>query len=183
MANFTIEGRSKSAGDILRNWQFDVSLPEIKGLNIGADTEGLLIRTREASLPGRSMETIESSFMGTKQVYPGKSTFENTMEFTFEESDDQYISKVFHNWSEKIFQYNEEGSHPGASESSSKSSLVTPVYIKLRKYDQSLAKKMYKLVNAFPSDIGSVSLGYESNDSIKYSVTLTFDYWKLIDSE
>jgi len=182
MANFTIEGRGKTMGDIQRSWMYQLSIPGIGDiLSEYNDDEPLVIRTRTASIPGRTNEPIESIFMGTKQWFPGKETFTHTMEVMYEESENQFISKWLYAWKERIFTTNPDAENAGASQAPSKrEGLVTDLFLRMYKYDGTLMANSIRVHNAFPVVVADVQLDYNNNESVKYSVTFQYDLWSLL---
>jgi len=184
-ANFTIENRARAIQDIQRSWLFEVSFPRIADIVPIASEEGLLIRARTCSIPGRTNEHIESVFMGTKQVFPGKENFSNTLEVTFEDSEDQYIFKALYAWKNKIFNPDPEAEFAGSSEAERKrAGMVTDGFLKMYKFGrQAPTEKWVRFYNMYPSDIADVALTYDGNESIKYSVTFKYDLWTLFDAQ
>jgi len=182
MANFTIEGRAKAIGDIQRAWMFELSIPNIGNiLSDYNDEEPLIIHSRTAVLPGRTNEPIESYFMGTKQWFPGKETFTHTFETTYEESEDQFVTKWLYAWKERIFTVDPDGDPAGASQAPAKrQGMTTDIFLKMYKYDGSLLPQAIRFFNAWPAVVADVTLDYTGNESIKYSVTFQYDLWTLI---
>lgn len=181
--NFTIEGRKKQVKDIVRTWMYELSIPTIGDIVPGLNEEGLIIRTMTASIPGRTNEPIESSFMGLKQQFPGKETFTHTIDASFEESEDLYIAKGLYEWKEKIFQVNPDGIHAGVAGAPSKrEGLVADIFLKLYRFNGDPLEKMYRLHNAWPIAMPEVPLDYAGSDSLKHSVTFEYDFWTLMNT-
>ena len=112
MSNFSIDGRMKGLPDIQKNYMFEVWIPS-EGFN-SFTREGLIIRAKTAVIPGRDFEQIETFFMGTKQLFPGKATFSNALQVTFDEFEDQTVTKALYEWQQKIFDYNPNSGTAGA---------------------------------------------------------------------
>jgi hypothetical protein len=180
--SFTIEGRAKGLPDVLRTWLWELSIPNIGAIVPGTTSEGLTVRTRSAIIPGKSNEVIESFFMGTKQYFPGKSYPTGSFITSIEETDDQYVMKVIHEWSNKIFDWNPDAEFAGSSSFAKKrSGMVDDGYLKLYKYGRrELTDRIVRFHNMWPQAISDVTLDYTSNDAVRYDVTWQYDYFTLI---
>ncbi len=184
MSDFRIWERAKALDDIQRtyNFELDIDIPDIVFSGKIIDKESLLIRTRSAVLPGRTVEAIESYFGPTKQLFPGRINFTNTFSVQFEETEDQAIAKTLYSWQEYIMSIG-SASALGSSKATKKSQIVAN-YMKLYMYKYGNNTKTAKMVvfkNAWLSGFDDVSLEYSSNDSVKYNATFTFDSWTLED--
>ena len=95
--NFTIEGRLAAIEDIQRNFVFEVIIPNINIMTGGImNQEALIIRAKTAAIPARGNDTIDSFFMGMKQLFPGRPNFSNTLSCTLDETEDQIVMRATH---------------------------------------------------------------------------------------
>jgi len=53
-------------------------------------------------------------------------------------------------------------------------------FLKLYSQDGTELEKQWKLYNVFPENVDDISLDYAGNDSLKYSMTFSFDTWELV---
>lgn len=182
MPNLTLEGRLKQLPDVQRTWLWELYIPNISNIPGMPEIvdDDLVIRARTASLPQRGNESLESYFMGFKQLFPGKPTFGNTMEVQFEETEDQKVAKFLYAWRQYILDVNPNSPTAGASGAVTKRQATRNIYILQYKYHGDVLKKKVQLFNAWPSNVADVSLDMNGAESVKYSVTFSFDYWLFV---
>lgn len=182
MPNFHIEGRMKGSADILRNYNFEVLIPDIsKIVTTVSNDEPLIIRAKTAAIPDRSNTPIESYFMGMTQFYPGKVTFGSTLNIEFEEGEDLIITKTLYEWQNKIFNINEDDVDTGhALAESKRNGQTTNIYVKMYKFNGQPIDSMIKCFNAWPTSISESPLDMRGNEAIFRSVVFQLDYWRLI---
>lgn len=179
--SFHIESRMKNLPDILRGYNFEVIIPDIGSVSESVkDSEDLVVRARISSIPSRGHEKIESNFVGMKQFFPGKPTFSNQISITFEEFEDQLVSKCMYEWANKIFDVRADSPTGGGAQVNKKRDIAKDIIIKQFDYNTQDLERAYKLFNCFIENIEEVSLDYTSNDSIKIPVQFSFDFWELI---
>lgn len=181
--NFTIEGRMKSLPDIQRNWMWNIIIPGIRTVapqSALLGEEDLIIRCRSFAIPQRSNTPTESDFMGLKQFFPGKPTVGGTVAATFEETEDQRITKVFYEWEQFIFNINP--SNPitaGKSKVPLKRLSTKDIFLQMYKYNGEPLDKAIRFVNAWPQSVSEVPMDYGTGASVMYTVTFQYDYWTL----
>jgi len=179
--NTTIEGRAKQLPDIQRTWNWELMIPGIGNVTKGImkNDEDLIIRVRSAVIPSRGNEPIESNFMGMKQFFPGKPTFENSFAVTIEETENQIALKALTAWQDNTFDISPTSPTGGSSSKLLKRQLTKDVFLLMYKYNHKIMEKKIHFYNAFIQNVDSVSLDYTDNSSVKYSVTFQFDFWTL----
>lgn len=175
--DLTIDGRMKNERDIQRNWKWELWIPKPKAVT-NWDMDDMIIRCRSAVIPGRGNEPIESNFNGQKQFFPGKPLFPNTFITMFEEFEDKKVSKFLYSWQQAMHDYSGETSNPGSAKSGSKKDITSQM--KLRQYgvDGKIIQDLI-FVNAWVQNVDDVTMDYTGAESVKYSVTFQYDYWKL----
>lgn len=187
--NYTINHRTSLFPDIQRNFMWNLLIPGISSIAPTAtfDLEDLLVRCRTVSLPARTTEMIQSSFMGTQQYFPGRVTPGGTFTAEFEDTEDMVIASIFYEWQQAIFNIN-----PASPLTAGKSQrprkvgkalgldgYSLPVSISLMRYDGTPIDRVIIFHNAWVQNVSEVSLSFEGNESVKYSVTFQFDYWTM----
>jgi hypothetical protein len=182
MPNLTLEGRLKGLPDIQRTWLWEIYIPNVNTIPNMPDIkdDDLVIRARTCSLPSRGNEAVESNFMGFKQFFPGKVTYGNTMEATFEEMEDQKIAKFLYAWRQYILDVDPNSPTAGASGALTKRISSRNIYILQYKHNGSALQKKVQLFNAWPENVSDVALDMNGGEAVKYSVTFRFDYWLLV---
>ncbi len=174
MGQFAIHKKFANVGDIVRTYMFDLTIP---GTVAGANSDDLLVRVRNVSIPGRGNTPIESSFFGMKTFFPGRVELAGTVAVTFEEFEDRTVSTALYNWQQQIFDW-EDG---GASQKASKADIAETLILQIYGYNGEPLAENGKIhfFNAWPQNIADVALSYEDNASVKYEVTFQYDRWEL----
>ena len=191
MGDFTIEGRMKNFQDVQRNWMWQLkfvppSFLTAKGGSDGGTATDITLRCRSVSIPSRGNSSIESNWMGMKQFFQGKPEFGNTLSVNLEETEDQFLTRVFYQWHQQIFDIESGGGKSlqvSAGNASRKRELSTKLILAMYRYDGILMGNQVVFYNAWPQNVGDVSMSYDSNDAVKYDVTFQFDYWKLMSAQ
>lgn len=179
--NFTVEGRLATISDVQRNFMFEVIISDIGKMTGNAiNTEGLTIRAKTASIPSRGNESIDSFFMGMKQIFPGRPTFTNTLSVTLDETEDQIVTKALYAWRNRIFDTNPQSKTAGYSQAINKRALSASITLRQYKYNGVKLDNDIVFYNAWPSEVGDVELNMTGSEKVVYSVTFTYDYWKLV---
>ncbi len=182
-----IEGRKiKNFADIQRNFDYEIVFSNAHTIVDGWEAEDVSLRARTFTLPQRGNEPIESNYGAMKQFFPGKPTFGNTMQITFEETESQKVQNFLHAWQQKIFNINEgHANHSrkrgeagtqliGTSEANGICDLIT---INAYRFNGDLLDNKYYLVNAWLQNVDDVTIDFSQNESIKYNATFQFDFW------
>jgi hypothetical protein len=180
MANFTIENRLGLIKDIARSWLYELIIPDIKTVtNNVIDQEGLIVRVKSAVIPGRSIELIESVYLGMKQLFPGKPSFTNSLALSIDETEDQIVLKAINEWQQNIFDIDNLSPTGGYSKKPNKRSMTTKVILRMYAYNGVKLPNDFVMYNCFPSSRDDITLSMESNDKVQVPLTLSFDFWKL----
>jgi len=184
MADFTIEGRMKQLPDIQRNWLWELVIPGISKVSDSISSEGdgvnsLIIRCRTATIPSRGNQVIESFFMGMKQYFPGKPEFGHTLSISFEETENQIITKTLYEWQQKIFDIVPGSPTAGVSQVPTKRTATRDIYLLMYKYNGKVLERKIRFYNAFPQNVSDVAMDYNGNESVRYECTFQFDFWNL----
>jgi len=174
----------KKLGDVQRTYTWKVFIPDIsKVTNTKIDADNFILRARSVSLPSRGNDPIESYFYGMKQVFPGRPVFTNTMSITLEEFEDQKLLKALYEWQENIYSTDLKSGHPGNASLGSKTQYAVDVLLRMYKqFENEELDKYVRVKNAWISNIDEVNLDYTAQDSVKYNLTLAYDWWQLEDS-
>jgi hypothetical protein len=194
--NFSIEGSNiKNFGDIQRTFMWEVYFPNM-GRKLGFDgdaiSDDMTLHAREATIPSRGTDTIESQFGGMRQFFPGKPTFSNDVTLTFEETEEQNVTLFLYAWNQMIFgtsvnKMKELGHSNGVRKRDYYSTdiEVIPFPYGYKKDESKSSKLKYKFIykNAWLSNVSDVSLSYGDSSSVKYQATFAYDYWELVNTE
>lgn len=182
MPNFHISRLDQIEFDPAKSYAWEFSFPDI---NLVAPSipkgEDFIIRCRNAVIPSRGNEKIQSDFWGMKKFTAGKPTFSNTLILLSEEFEDLMISKGIYEWNENVFSTSPNSPTLGYSKkATAKNGYAINGFLSLYRQNGEILEKQWKFYNCFPESIDDVSLDYAGNDSIKYSMTFSFDYHDLV---
>ena len=98
--NMSVWGQLANLQDLAKQYLFQVqfyfesSSPLAQILN----REDLMIRARTASIPGKTFGELDTQYMGTKLLYPGKATVNGDLEIQWDEFQDGEVSIALHKW-------------------------------------------------------------------------------------
>jgi len=189
-----IEGRNiKNFADIERSFMFEVEImnftnKQLPGYDMALGTnwksEDITFRARNATIPQRGHEAIESNFGAMKQYFPGKPSFGNTTSIQFEETESQGIGIWLYNWHQMIFDVTKGHSNSGKKRGQTKSDAyvdmirVTPV-----RYNGEVFNNSIYFYNAWLQNVDDVALDYSTNEAVKYNATFQFDFWLMGDTD
>lgn len=173
MANFTIAGRMKNLPDIQKSYMWELFIPSIEEL----DQDEMVLRVRNVVIPGRTITPIESFFLGTKQFFPGRTEYAGTFNFQAEEFEDQKVHKALHAWMQYLFDYDPNSVTAGAQKAPGKTDVTRDVVLKMYKSDGSAMENDVVFYGSWPQAVGDAALDYTANDSVKFDVTMQYDYW------
>ena len=172
MANILdgFKGRLKSGG--VRSNQFEVhlSFPTWVANRSAASDDGLFL-CNSASLPKQTIGTTEMKFRGRALQLAGDSRTFEPWTATFV-NDDFAIYQAFEIWQEGI----------NSMETNDQIHIRPDDYkatVDIRQLDRSGdAIKTFKLHGAFPSDIASIDLSFDNDDTIQdFDITWNYDYF------
>ena len=186
-----LEFKSKLNGGVRPNlYEVEIDFP----LGVGEGTNGVGLTAqstflcRSASLPTHSQGLIEVPFRGRFLKIPGDRTFE-AWTATFYNTSDFNLRAAFENWINIANQTNENVGVVGGLDK-----LMQDVTIRqLSKESSGNAKaadagggsksdvnnilRVYRLVDAWPTSVGSINVAYDSNDALEeFDVEFQFQY-------
>ena len=175
-------------GDLMKNYLYDIIFEYESGsvLSNIIGTDDFRIRARTAVLPQKDITDLSTEYLGTKLVYPGKTTMAATFDVNFDEFQDMYISKALHRWQNLIFNQGFQndidvgGITGGASSNFMKDYSAT---VRVVLYDSTLKNKLpveYKFYYVWPKTLATVSLGMESSDKVARTCTFQYSTYELI---
>ena len=136
------------------------------------DPRDLSLLAISTSLPGRQLVTAEHQTFREQKKYVQSFIDEDiTMEFLV--TQDFYIKTIFDNWQKIVFDTDKYAAN-------FKKEYVADVIIQQVDKERNLPLYGVKLINAFPTSIGALSLSNESADTPqRFSVTLSYDRFEV----
>jgi hypothetical protein len=168
MANSVNDFKAKLVGGGARPNLFRCEVPFPAGT--GGSQEQASFMIKAAQIPAATQGTIEVPYRGRKFKIPGDRTFETwTVKVINDTTFD--LRNAFENWLDIM--------NPAPSNSGNVA--YNTFMSQLRVYQLDKAGndvKCYTFVDAFPQSVGSIELGYETNDAIEeFDVVFNYQYW------
>lgn len=173
-------------------WLLEIGIPNGLDLSVPGhelpDTKKLQIRALDCSLPGRKFTTIETYFQNMTSTYVGREDMSGkTIEVTFYEYEDQYITKAMNVWSNNLNDTmdarSSKGGHGLAGQKYKNGTrgfeYSSDIKIRLLGFNGEKLDKMFVLHNAWPESIGDVQMSYENANGITNRVTFRYDWMEL----
>lgn len=179
--SYHIESRLKSKPDPIRTYNWEVTIPNIGSVSETLkNVDELICRARSTSIPSRGHGKIESNYRAMKQFFPGKPVFTNSIQMTFEETEDQIISLGLYEWCNKIFDVRPDTATGGTSQADKKREIALDMILTLQDNNGVGLAKKYKLVNCFIENVDEVALDYSDENMVKIPVTFSYDFWYFV---
>lgn len=177
----------KNLPDLAKQYLFQVTFKfDNKDLADMLGVEDLMLRAKTASMPAKSFGELTTEYMGSKLVYPGKATVDGDLSITFDEFQDMTISKLFHRWTNLMYNHaidddiDAKGTTGGAYSNYLKDYTAT---ITVDLYDSTLNSKLpisYEFKFAWPKEVASAELNMEGDAKVQRSVTFKYSTYKVI---
>lgn len=174
---------AKSGGFSLSN-EFDVMVPSVVGgVNLGIGVaENMTFRIESFSLPPRGVELIDYITYGPSQKIGGFANYID-VDLSVILSPDLRERNYFIKWQDLIVgthrQENQNAFERRSAFDIGYYNNYTSENITIRKYRSDKETPVYelKLIDAFPSQVGSVGLDWNTVEIQKLNVTLTYRYF------
>ena len=178
----------KNLPDLAKNYLYQIIFEYESGsvLSNVIGTDDFMLRAKTASMPNKDFNELVTEYMGTKLVYPGKSTMDGTFDVQFDEFQDMYISKALHRWQNLLFNGGFQndidvgGITGGASSNYLKDYCATARVVL---YDSSLKQKLpveFKFYYVWPKTVQSTNLGMESAEKVQRTCTFRYSTFEMV---
>lgn len=177
----------KNLPDLAKNYLYQIIFEYESGsvLSNVIGTDDFMLRAKTASMPQKDFSELVTEYMGTKLVYPGKSTMDGTFDVQFDEFQDMYITKALHRWQNLLFNGGFQndidvgGITGGASSNYLKDYCATARVVL---YDSALKQKLpveFKFYYVWPKTIQATSLGMESSEKVTRTCSFRYSTFEL----
>lgn len=175
--------------DLVKQYLFQVNFLYEKGSALSdiLDTEELLLCAKTMTIPQKEFNTIETHYMGSKLVYPGKATVAGEFTVQFDEFQDLSVSIALHRWANLLFSQGFEndidvaGRVTGGASSNYAKDYTATVEILL--YDSTLKKLLpvkWVLYRVFPKTIATSDLGAEQEGKVTRNCTFSYSNFEMV---
>lgn len=170
MANVINELKS-ALGAGARPSKYRVTLSFPGAVPTSSNQRNISVLAKAASFPSMTIGVIEVFNQGRKLPLPGDTTFTNTWNVTFYNTEDHNIRRDFVAWMASIDHY-QDNKHSGVPASL----MVDASVVQLDSAGNETAK--YTFHNLFPSEVAEITLGADTIDAVQeFDVTFTFSDW------
>ena len=152
---------------------FSVFLSVPQGLGIDSvSTDKFRFVCRTAELPASSVSAFDVPYFGRKVKIAGDRNFTD-WQVNIMNDEDFSVRSLFETWSNALNRHVSNVRDPVAAREGYKADLEVVQYGK----DGNVIRS-YQIVGAFPTDIGAISLDWDTQNSIEtFPVTFAYDYW------
>lgn len=175
--------------DLAKQYLFQVRFLYEKGSVLSSilDSDDFMLRAKTMTIPQKDFNTIETHYMGSKLVYPGKATVAGEFSVQFDEFQDLKISTALHRWSNLLFSQGFKndidvtGRITGGASSNYAKDYTASVEILL--YDSTLKNLLpvkWVLYRVFPKTISSSELSQEGDAKVTRSATFSYSNFELV---
>lgn len=176
----------KNNMDLMKNFLFQVIFEYESGsvLSKVIGTDDFMLRAKTANLPQKDFTQLETHYMGSKIVYPGKANVAGTFSVTFDEFQDMYISKALHRWQNLLYNQgfmndiDAVGITGGASSNYLKDYSAT---VRVVMYDSALKSKLpieYRFYYVWPQALAAAQLAQESSEKVTRECTFQYSVFE-----
>ena len=102
--SMSVFGHLSGLEDLLKQYLFQVRFIFEKNTELAniLDVDELMIRARQVTLPAKSFNELETNYMGTKLLYPGRATVSGSTTIQWDEFQDMTISEQLHKWANML---------------------------------------------------------------------------------
>lgn len=175
--------------DLVKQYLFQVRFLYEKGSALSSilDSDDFMLRAKTMTLPQKDFNTLETHYMGSKLVYPGKATVAGEFTVQFDEFQDLKISTALHRWSNLLFSQgfmndiDVTGRITGGASSNYAKDYTASVEVLL--YDSTLKNLLpvkWVLYRVFPKTISSSDLSQEGDAKVTRSATFSYSNFEVV---
>lgn len=165
--SFTTDALKANLSNAQRTYLWEVIIPNPLG---GGDSEALTLRCQSASRPGRSFTPIHIDYkQGPGFNIPGRLRYSQSWNITVLEGEDAKMHDFFYGWMQNVVNDTSELGFGDAF-------IKRDIYFRLLSTQNEETLKL-KLMGAWPSAVPDTPVTMESENTIRYDITFSFDKW------
>lgn len=152
---------------------FEVRLTPPNSINVAAESvQKFTFMCQAAQLPAASVSQIEVPYFGRRIKVAGERSFDN-WQVSVMNDEDFKVRSLFEYWSNALNSLESNLRQNNLTDESYKADLEVIQYSK-----DSEVLRSYSIVGAFPTDISSIDLSWETTGSVEtFTVAFAYDYW------
>ena len=170
MANVINELKS-ALGAGARPSKYRITLSFTGSVSTSSNQRNISVLAKAASFPSMTIGVIEVFNQGRKLPLPGDTTFTNSWNITFYNTEGHDLRRDFVAWMASIDHF-QDNKHSGVPANL----MVDASVVQLDSAGNETAK--YTFHNLFPSEVAEITLGADTIDAVQeFDVTFTFSDW------
>lgn len=152
------------------------------------NTEDLMIRARQVSLPAKSFNELDTQYMGTKLLYPGRATVSGDVTILWDEFQDLTVSKQLHQWANCLMNQGFSQDIGGGSNNITGGAISNLARnycatIEIKLYDSTLKNTLplkWYLYRCWPKNISDFGLDHNGDGKVTRSATFSYSNFEII---
>lgn len=174
--------------DLAKSYLFQVIFEPESGTALAGilDKEELILKAKSATLPAKSFGELTTEYMGSKLVFPGKTTMDGEFTVKFDEFQDMRISQIFHKWQALIYNHGFEKDIAAQGITGGATSNYLKDYtckIDVVLWDSELKNKLpikYRFYFAYPKEVQAFEMDMEGDSKIQRSITFRYSTFECV---
>lgn len=188
--SMSVWGSLSNLPDLAKQYLFQVRFLYESGSGLSAvlNADDFMIRARTASLPQKTFGQMDTQYMGTKLVYPGKMTVDGDFEVQWDEFQDLTISTALHRWANMIVNQGFKDDIGGSSNNTTGGAISNYIKdysctVEVLLYDSTLNNLLpvkWRLYRVWPKTIANVGLDQNGDGKITRNCTFSYSTFEVI---
>lgn len=176
--------------DIMKQFLFDVRFEYESDSALAPilDKDDFMIKARSASIPQKSFNELETNYMGTKLLYPGKATITGDFTVTWDEFQDNSISIALHKWANLLMNQGFNEDIGGSSNNITGGAVANyaSAYcctVELIVYDSTLKNPLpikWRLYRVWPKSVNGFQLDHNGDSKVTREATFSYSNFEVI---
>ena len=185
--SMSVFGQISNLPDLAKQYLFEVYFLFDNGLKNVLDQEDLKIKARTANLPTKTFNELDTQYMGTKLLYPGKATISGDLEIQWDEFQDMTVSEQLHKWANMLMNQGFKDDIGGGSDMTGGAiSNYASQYcatIDIRLYDSTLKNMLpikWRLYRCWPKSLSNFGLDHNADGKVTRNATFSYSNFEII---
>ena len=188
--SMSVFGQLSNLPDLAKTYLFQTMFLFDSGSELASilNQEDLMIKARTVTIPQKSFGELDTQYMGTKLLYPGRATVFGDVTIQWDEFQDMTISTALHRWANCLMNqgFKEDiggGSNniTGGAISNFASRYCATIEIKL--FDSTLKEMLpvkWRLYRCWPKTVSEVALDHNAEGKVTKSATFSYSNFECI---
>ena len=153
--------------DVQKSWLWEVEINN--ALTSIFPDEDITLYAQEVQLPEQSVEQIALNHKGIATYFRGRDASDHTLTITFFDSEKMEVYSYFKLWLDIFIQNAISGG------GFNKELYTSTINVRTQEANEESETAEWKFTLAWPMELGSVNLSYDSEEAFTFEVTFSFD--------